>query len=83
MKSQDATTKQRVTQTEKNVQSASGGWEFIGARLRRVRQGLKHLLEGLLEDFTSIEYESAFLKRVQGATRRVAPCSCSPAKGTS
>ena len=45
MKSQEATTKKRVTQTEKNVQEEI--WEFIGAT---VRQGLKHLLESLLED---------------------------------
>jgi len=45
MKSQNATTEQKVTETEKNVQHEI--WEFIGAI---IRQGLKHLLESLMED---------------------------------
>jgi len=45
MKSQDATTEHKVTETEKNVQQEI--WEFIGAILK---QGLKHLLESLMED---------------------------------
>jgi len=45
MKSQDATTEQKVTETEKNVQQEI--WEFIGAI---IRQGLKHLLESLMDD---------------------------------
>lgn len=45
MKSPVATPEQRVKETERNVQEEV--WEFIAATLK---QGLKRLLEGLLED---------------------------------
>ena len=45
MKSPAATPEKRVKETEVNVQEEI--WKFIAATLR---QGLKHLLEGLLED---------------------------------
>jgi hypothetical protein len=45
MKSQTATPEKRVKETEVNVQDEI--WKFIAATLK---QGLRHLLEGLLED---------------------------------
>lgn len=62
MKSPQATPKQRVKETEKNVQEEI--WRFIAATLK---QGLRRLLEGLLEDEVTTKVNA---RRYEGNSRR-------------
>ena len=61
MKSPAATPEKRVKETEVNVQEEI--WKFIGATLK---QGLKHLLEGLLEDEVTTKVNARKYERSSG-----------------
>jgi transposase-like protein len=61
MKSPVATPRQRVKETEKNVQEEI--WKFIAATLK---QGLKHLLENLLEDEITTKVQARKYERSPG-----------------
>jgi len=61
MKSPQATPRQRVKETEKNVQEEI--WKFIAATLK---QGLKHLLENLLEDEITTKVQARRYERSPG-----------------
>ena len=61
MKSPAATPEKRVKETEVNVQEEI--WKFIAATLK---QGLKHLLEGLLEDEVTTKVNARKYERSSG-----------------
>jgi putative transposase len=62
MKSPAATPEKRVKETEVNVQEEI--WKFIAATLKK---GLKHLLEGLLEDEVTAKVNA---RKYERSTRR-------------